>query len=149
MRSRSSAGSGGRSRSRPCQNALIVVASVSRLLRRYRLRSRSRGRSAHASRLGCPDQCGDSLARARQTVRSHFSNLDGALGDRTWIAGEQRSVADAYLFVLLRWYEDLGLNLQHFENLSRVFDCRRGILRLRALREERSGRRETFATAVA
>jgi len=62
---------------------------------------------------------------ARQQLRTWFERLDKHLEGRDWLAGE-RSIADPYLFVTLRWTHavnvDLGslVNLQAFERRMRA-----------------------------
>ena len=60
---------------------------------------------------------------ARARVRDFLDRLDAQLADRDWLAGE-RSIADPYLFVMLRWAvaQDivLGDNLVRF--MERMYD---------------------------
>ncbi len=56
-------------------------------------------------------------AMARGHVRDHLRRLDLQLEGRDWLTGE-RSVADAYLFVILRWAIGTKIGLQGFANLS-------------------------------
>ena len=55
---------------------------------------------------------------ARERVRTLYARVDAQLATQTWLAGAQRSIADAYLFVTLRWARALkiefGANLQRF-----------------------------------
>lgn len=46
---------------------------------------------------------------ARESVAQHYSHLDAILAGRDWLAGNGRTVADAYLTGVARWGEDLGL----------------------------------------
>jgi len=55
---------------------------------------------------------------ARGTVRKHLSHLNERLHGREWLA-DQRSIADAYLFVMLRWAVKLKIGLDAFPNLKR------------------------------
>ncbi|HEY4369111.1 MAG TPA: glutathione binding-like protein [Steroidobacteraceae bacterium] len=55
---------------------------------------------------------------ARNNVRGHLRHLDARLEGRDWLV-EQRSIADPYLFVMLRWAVRLGIGLEAFKNLSR------------------------------
>jgi glutathione S-transferase len=58
---------------------------------------------------------------ARQRLRGLFERLNAQLADRDWLTGH-RSVADAYLFVVLRWAKgkqvDLG-GLDHLDAFSK------------------------------
>lgn len=61
----------------------------------------------------------DALAdTARANVRTYLNSIDRRLDDRRWLTG-QRSVADPYLFVMLRWAVRLQVGLEGFANLSR------------------------------
>ncbi|MCW5582138.1 MAG: glutathione S-transferase N-terminal domain-containing protein [Luteimonas sp.] len=50
-------------------------------------------------------------------LRGYFERLDAQLAGRDWLAG-QRSIADPYLFVVLRWAKSLGLDLSGLGNLD-------------------------------
>lgn len=58
---------------------------------------------------------------ARAHVRHYLERLDARLQDRDWLA-DDRSVADPYLFVLLRWSKRLKLDSSGLHNLARFFD---------------------------
>ncbi|WP_369976680.1 glutathione binding-like protein [Xanthomonas bundabergensis] len=55
---------------------------------------------------------------ARERLRTLYARVDAQLATQAWLAGAQRSIADAYLFVTLRWARalkiELGANLQRF-----------------------------------
>jgi glutathione S-transferase len=55
---------------------------------------------------------------ARTRVREYLARLNARLEARDWLAGE-RSIADPYLFVMLRWAVRLEVGLDGFSNLSR------------------------------
>lgn len=55
---------------------------------------------------------------ARANVRRYFDLLDQRLEGRSWLVDE-RSIADPYLFVLLRWAIHFDIGLEIFPNLSR------------------------------
>lgn len=55
---------------------------------------------------------------ARRHVGEYLARLDRQLEERDWLAGE-RSIADPYLFVILRWATGKEIGLQTFSNLSR------------------------------
>ncbi len=57
---------------------------------------------------------------ARQALRTHFETLDSQLAGRDWLAGA-RSIADPYLFVLLRWGKALKLDMAGLDNLEAFF----------------------------
>ncbi|GLQ94216.1 glutathione S-transferase N-terminal domain-containing protein [Dyella acidisoli] len=54
---------------------------------------------------------------ARQRLRGLFERLNTQLADREWLTGH-RSVADAYLFVTLRWAKGKQVNLGGFDHLE-------------------------------
>jgi glutathione S-transferase len=58
---------------------------------------------------------------ARAQVRKHLERLDGQLKGRDWLAG-QRSIADPYLFVMLRWSHRLNVDSRGLDNLMRFFE---------------------------
>ncbi|MFC6841246.1 glutathione binding-like protein [Xanthomonas theicola] len=55
---------------------------------------------------------------ARERLHTLFARVDAPLQTQAWLGGAQRSIADAYLFVTLRWAQalriELGANLQRF-----------------------------------
>lgn len=57
---------------------------------------------------------------ARTHLRAHFERLDGQLSDRPWLTGH-RSVADAYLFVVMRWAKAKQVNLGGLDHLEAFF----------------------------
>lgn len=54
---------------------------------------------------------------ARQRLRGHLERLNAQLADRQWLTGH-RSVADAYLFVVLRWAKGKQLDLGGLDHLE-------------------------------
>jgi glutathione S-transferase len=54
---------------------------------------------------------------ARQQLRTHFERLNAQLADREWLTGH-RSVADAYLFVVLRWAKGKQVDLGGLDHLG-------------------------------
>jgi glutathione S-transferase len=57
---------------------------------------------------------------ARSHVREFLERLDGRLQGRDWLADE-RSIADPYLFVLLRWTMKLEIDSTGLFNVERFF----------------------------
>jgi glutathione S-transferase len=57
-------------------------------------------------------------ANARKVLRRYFEELDEQLGKHDWLAGE-RSIADPYLFVVLRWAPAVKVDLSGLENLKK------------------------------
>ncbi len=54
---------------------------------------------------------------ARTTLRALFERADAQLAGRDWLAGS-RSIADPYLYVVLRWARGQNLDLGGLENLA-------------------------------
>jgi glutathione S-transferase len=54
---------------------------------------------------------------ARQRLRGMFERLNAQLADRAWLTGN-RSVADAYLFVVLRWAKAKQVDLHGLDHLD-------------------------------
>ncbi|MGQ3099860.1 MAG: glutathione binding-like protein [Sphingopyxis solisilvae] len=55
---------------------------------------------------------------ARSLADERFAFLSGELADRTWLLGDQFTVADAYLAVMLFWVEPAGLSLEKWPVLE-------------------------------
>jgi glutathione S-transferase len=62
----------------------------------------------------------------KQFARGHLIKrvdwLENALGAKTYLMGEQFTVADAYLFVVLGWSSRVGIDLGRWPNLKRHHD---------------------------
>jgi glutathione S-transferase len=54
---------------------------------------------------------------ARRQLRGLFERVDAQLSGHDWLVGT-RSVADPYLFVMLRWAKTNGVDLSGFHNLA-------------------------------
>ena len=65
-----------------------------------------------------------SKANARTQIRKLLERADAALAEREWIAGG-RSIADPYLFVILRWARGQQVDLAGLEHLDRFFRAMR------------------------
>ncbi len=57
-------------------------------------------------------------ARQNITTRAAWSNVQRALGSKTFLMGEQFTVADAYLFVVLSWGARAGIDLAQWPQLQ-------------------------------
>ncbi|HEX5353284.1 MAG TPA: glutathione S-transferase N-terminal domain-containing protein [Rhodanobacteraceae bacterium] len=55
---------------------------------------------------------------ARKRLRAYFEQMDRQLGEHDWLAGT-RSIADPYLFVLLRWAKGVKVDLSGLDNLKK------------------------------
>ena len=56
-------------------------------------------------------------ANAKTALRALYARADAQLADKEWIAGP-RSVADAYLYVTLRWAKALDVDLSGLDHLA-------------------------------
>lgn len=63
-----------------------------------------------------------SHADARTRLRRMFEIVDGQLKGRDWIAGS-RSLADPYLYVMIRWAKGVGVDLSGLDEVAR-FDAK-------------------------
>lgn len=57
---------------------------------------------------------------AKEKIVKRFATVSGALGDQDYLTGSTFTVADGYLFVMLRWARKMGIAAP--ENLDRLFD---------------------------
>lgn len=58
---------------------------------------------------------------ARNTVRKYLAIVNARLDGRDWLV-DQRSIADPYLFVMLRWAVRLNVELKGFAHLARFLE---------------------------
>ena len=75
---------------------------------------------------------------ARVRVAQYLERLDTQLKGRDWITGD-RSIADPYLFVVLRWAVDLRIGLNGLGHLSRFMDRMYADAGVRAALESEEG----------
>lgn len=61
------------------------------------------------------------VAQARLQVASHLERIDRQMAGNDWLVGA-RSVADPYLFVMLRWAVAKNIAIDQFKNLSRFLE---------------------------
>jgi glutathione S-transferase len=54
---------------------------------------------------------------ARRHIRHYLERIDAALAGRDWLAG-QRSIADPYLYVVLRWAQGKGVDMTGLDALA-------------------------------
>ncbi len=60
-------------------------------------------------------------AHSRRMLRRLFELVDAQLKGRDWIAG-QRSIADAYLFVVVRWAYAVKIDLSGLAEMARYYE---------------------------
>lgn len=58
------------------------------------------------------------VERAREHVSGYLQRIDNHMEGRDWLTGT-RSIADPYLFVMLRWANGTGIPIDQFQNLQR------------------------------
>jgi glutathione S-transferase len=58
----------------------------------------------------------------RTRLTAKFKYIDGALTGKDYLLGKDFSVADGYLFVMLKWADRMGLDLSEFKNLMAYKD---------------------------
>ncbi|MGH8191433.1 MAG: glutathione S-transferase family protein [Rhodanobacteraceae bacterium] len=79
---------------------------------------------AYKPLFGATNYLGDKTAiektheNARKMLRKYFEQFNAQLGKHDWLAGT-RSIADPYLFVLLRWAHAVKVDLSGLENLKK------------------------------
>jgi glutathione S-transferase len=56
---------------------------------------------------------------ARKQLRKLFERADAQLGQHDWLAGDHKSIADPYLFVMLRWAKGTKVDLSGLDNLAK------------------------------
>ena len=62
---------------------------------------------------------------ARRHIRHYLERIDAALAGRDWLTG-QRSIADPYLYVVLRWAQGKGVDMTGLDALA-AFHARRSL----------------------
>jgi glutathione S-transferase len=58
---------------------------------------------------------------ARTQIRQHLERIEPQLRGRDWLV-ERRSIADPYLFVMLRWARRFQIDMSGLDNLTRFFE---------------------------
>lgn len=71
--------------------------------------------------LFAPDTPAPTQARARGKIAERLVYIDGLLVDRGYALGETFSVADCYLFVMLRWCERFDIDRTEWPNLDSYY----------------------------
>ena len=64
----------------------------------------------------------DAKAFFKDRVMGKFKYIDSQLAGRDYLMGKQFTVADGYLFVMLKWAERTGMDLSEFKNLMAFKD---------------------------
>jgi glutathione S-transferase len=66
-----------------------------------------------------PSNSADIKNLARTNLKKRLDWLDKALGSKTFLMGDQFTVADAYLYVVLTWGAHVGVDLNQWPTLKR------------------------------
>lgn len=74
-----------------------------------------------ADYLGNPALIGKAHDNARQSLRTLFERIDKQLAGKNYVAGE-RSIADPYLYVVLRWARATKVDLKGLDDLQAFFE---------------------------
>jgi len=71
-----------------------------------------------------PDEAAQEQLRtsAAGLLRTMFGLLDKQLADKPYLAGAAPSIADPYLYVVLRWARGKNIDLAGMDNLAKFFD---------------------------
>jgi glutathione S-transferase len=69
-----------------------------------------------------PDSPEAVKTQAREKLSTRFAYVDRILADRTFLTGDTFSVADGYLFTVLRWVNHVGMTLADWPSLTRFFE---------------------------
>ena len=64
----------------------------------------------------------DAKATAREMIARRLAFIEQRLGDRPYLLGENFSVADAYLYVVLGWRERAGVDISQFPKLIAFYE---------------------------
>ncbi|HET6631126.1 MAG TPA: glutathione binding-like protein [Rhodanobacteraceae bacterium] len=72
--------------------------------------------------LGDPAMVEKTKAEARRKLRGYFELADAQLQQHEYIAGDTRSIADPYLFVVLRWAHATKVDLDGLDALASYFE---------------------------
>jgi glutathione S-transferase len=68
-----------------------------------------------------PQLADDARQAQKKKVEGRFDLVEKALAGKTYLVGESFSVADGYLYNMLRWTQGVGIDLAKWPNLSAFF----------------------------
>ncbi|MEO6079470.1 MAG: glutathione transferase GstA [Steroidobacteraceae bacterium] len=84
-----------------------------------------------------PTTTEDAKAAARELVVKRCDLVEKSLGSKPYLTGENFTVADAYLYVVLSWRARVDINIEHLSNLTAFYErCRARPSVQRARKEE-------------
>jgi glutathione S-transferase len=64
----------------------------------------------------------DAKEAARAVLRGRLAWIDGQLAGKAYLGGDRFSIADAYLYTVLRWTAPSGIDLSGWPNLTAYFE---------------------------
>jgi glutathione S-transferase len=73
------------------------------------------------SPLFSPDIPAPTAARARDKISERLRYVDGELAERSFLMGETFTVADCYLFAILRWCDRFEVDMLQWQNVHDYF----------------------------
>jgi glutathione S-transferase len=59
---------------------------------------------------------------ARDNIARRVSYIEDKLGDKSYLLGDDFSVADAYLYVILSWRQKLGVDISKFPKVTALYE---------------------------
>lgn len=68
--------------------------------------------------IDAPDQHDALKSKARSNIRVLLQRIDAHLAGRDWLANDARSIADPYLYVILRWAQKQAIDLDGLDQLA-------------------------------
>jgi glutathione S-transferase len=72
-----------------------------------------------------PDLTEEAKQQARDTALRRLAYIEASLGGKPYLTGEDFTVADAYLYVVLSWRERLGVDISGLPKLTAYYErCR-------------------------
>ncbi len=69
-----------------------------------------------------PDTTEEMKTKFRHTVTSKLEHISAHVNGKTFLMGAQFTVADAYLFTILRWSENIGLDLTKWPKIMGYYE---------------------------
>jgi glutathione S-transferase len=69
-----------------------------------------------------PNTTEEAKAAARETALLRYAFIDKSLGEKSWLTGEDFTVADAYLYVTLSWLGRIGVDISGLPKLTAYYE---------------------------
>ncbi|MEO8308513.1 MAG: glutathione transferase GstA [Pseudomonadota bacterium] len=72
-----------------------------------------------------PGSTEEAKAAAREVLLNRYAFVEQSLGDKPFLTGDNFTVADAYLYVVLSWRGHINVNIDHLPKLTAFYErCR-------------------------